>query len=62
MTPAEMRQMVEKLTVIGLPGDSGYWQLPQEMFDINWDLLDQEDVIEITNDVALRRVPRFTAR
>lgn len=58
----EMRAMVEKLTVIGLPGDSGYWQQPQELFDINWDLLDQEDVIEITNDVALRRVPRFTAR
>ncbi|MFJ4174354.1 helix-turn-helix transcriptional regulator [Microbacterium sp. NPDC089696] len=62
VTPREMRQMVEKLTVIGLPGDSGYWQQPQEMFDINWDLLEQEDVIEITNDVALRRVPRFTAR
>jgi len=58
----EMRSMVEKLTVIGLPGESGYWQQPQEMFDINWDLLDDEDVIEITNDVALRRVPRFTAR
>ncbi len=62
VTPDEMRSMVEKLTVIGLPGDSGYWQQPQEMFDINWDLLDEEDVIEITNDVALRRVPRFTAR
>ncbi|WP_309103048.1 WYL domain-containing protein [Microbacterium sp.] len=62
VTPSEMRSMVEKLTVIGLPGDSGFWQQPQEMFDINWDLLDEEDVIEITNDVALRRVPRFTAR
>lgn len=62
VTPDEMRAMVEKLTVIGLPGESGYWQQPQEMFDINWDLLDEEDVIEITNDVALRRVPRFTAR
>ncbi|WP_341974874.1 WYL domain-containing protein [Microbacterium sp. LWO13-1.2] len=62
VTPQEMRGMVEKLTVIGLPGDSGYWQQPQEMFDINWDLLDEDDVIEITNDVALRRVPRFTAR
>lgn len=61
VTTREMRQMVEKLTVIGLPGASGYWQQPQEMFDINWDLL-EEDVIEITNDVALRRVPRFTAR
>ncbi|MEV8251259.1 WYL domain-containing protein [Microbacterium sp. NPDC076768] len=62
VTPREMRGMVEKLTVIGLPGEAGYWQQPQEMFDINWDLLDLEDVIEITNDVALRRVPRFTAR
>lgn len=62
VTPQEMRGMVEKLTVIGLPGEAGYWQQPQEMFDINWDLLDLEDVIEITNDVALRRVPRFTAR
>ncbi|WP_193598851.1 helix-turn-helix transcriptional regulator [Microbacterium sp. YJN-G] len=62
VTPRQMRTMVEKLTVIGLPGDSGYWQLPQEMFDIDWDLLDEHDIIEITNDVALRRVPRFTAR
>lgn len=62
VTTTEMRTMVEKLTVIGLPGDSGYWQLPQEMFDIDWDLLDDHGVIEITNDVALRRVPRFTAR
>ncbi|MBT2485882.1 MULTISPECIES: YafY family protein [unclassified Microbacterium] len=62
VTPQEMRGMVEKLTVIGLPGESGYWQQPQEMFDINWDLLDHEDIIEITHDVALRRVPRFTAR
>ena len=62
VTPREMRGMVEKLTVIGLPGEAGYWQQPQEMFDINWDLLDQDDIIEITNDVALRRVPRFTAR
>lgn len=62
VTPAEMRSMVERLTVIGLPGDSGFWQQPQEMFDINWDLLDEDDIIEITNDVALRRVPRLTAR
>lgn len=62
VTAAEMRSMVEKLTVIGLPGESGYWQLPQEMFDIDWDLLDEHDIIEITNDVALRRVQRFTAR
>lgn len=62
VSPAEMRTMVEKLTVIGLPGDSGYWQQPHELFDISWDLLDEQGIIEITNDVGLRRVPRFTAR
>ncbi|PKI92889.1 WYL domain-containing protein [Actinomycetales bacterium SN12] len=62
VTREALRGMVEKLTVIGLPGDSGYWQLPQEMFDIDWELLDEHDIIEITNDVALRRVPRLTAR
>lgn len=62
VTAEQMRGMIEKLTVIGLPGDSGFWQPPQEMFDIDWDLLDEQDTIEITNHVALRRVPRFTAR
>lgn len=62
MPEAQMRAMVEKLTVIGLPGDEGYWQAPQELFDINWDLLDEQGIIEITNDVGLRRVPKFTSR
>src|SRR5690606_25523832 len=62
VSTSDLRAMVEKLTVIGLPGDSGYWQQPHELVDINWDLLDEEDVIEITNAVGSRRVPRFTAR
>src|SRR5690606_19337104 len=62
VTPQQMRAMGEKLTVIGLPGDEEYWQAPQELFDINWDLLEDQDVIEITNDVALHRAPRLTAR
>ncbi len=62
VTPVEMRRMVEKLTVMGLPGESGFWQLDQDLFDINWDLLDTEDIIELTNTVALRRAPRLTAR
>lgn len=62
VTPDAMRAMVQKLTVIGLPGDDGYWQLDQDLFNINWDLLDAEDVIELTNTVALHRAPRLTAR
>lgn len=62
VTPDQMRGMVERLTVIGLPGEGGYWQLPNELFDIDWDLLDRDDVISITNTVGLERSPRLTAR
>lgn len=58
----EMRTMVEKLTLIGRPGDSGFWQLPHEMFDIDWELLDEQDTIRLTNIVALERAPRLSAR
>ncbi|MFJ4160686.1 helix-turn-helix transcriptional regulator [Microbacterium testaceum] len=62
VTPDQMRAMVERLTVIGLPGEQGYWQLPHDLFDIDWDLLDRDDVIAITNTVGLERSPRLTAR
>lgn len=62
VSPDQMREMVEKLTVIGLPGDGGFWQLPHELFDIDWDLLDERDVISITHTVGLERAPRLTAR
>lgn len=62
VTPERMREMVEGLTVIGRPGDSGYWQMANELFDIDWDLLEQQDLIVITNTVGLERAPRLTAR
>lgn len=62
VTPGQMRAMVEKLTVIGLPGDGGYWQMANDLFDIDWDLLDQRDLIVITNSVGLERAPKLTAR
>lgn len=62
VSPAEMRSMVEKLTVIGLPGERGYWQMSNDLFDIDWDLLEQRDLIVITNSVGLERAPKLTAR
>ncbi|HBR89219.1 MAG TPA: WYL domain-containing protein, partial [Microbacterium sp.] len=62
VTPDQMREMVEKLTVIGLPGDGGFWQMANDLFDIDWDLLDRDDRIVITHSVALERTPRLTAR
>lgn len=60
--PEQMRAMVEKLTVIGLPGEAGFWQMSNDLFDIDWDLLDQRDLIVITNSVGLERAPRLSAR
>lgn len=62
VTPAQMRKMVEKLTVIGLPGEGGYWQMANDLFDIDWDLLDEQDIVVITNSVGLERSPKLTAR
>jgi proteasome accessory factor C len=62
VTPDQMRSMVEKLTVIGLPGDGGFWQMSNDLFDIDWDLLDERDIIVITNSVGLERSPKLTAR
>ena len=62
VTPEQLRSMVEKLTVIGLPGEGGFWQMANDLFDIDWDLLDQQDLIVITNAVGLERAPRLTAR
>ncbi len=46
VTPGQMRAMVERLTVIGLPGERGYWQLPNELFDIDWDLLERDPCLD----------------
>ncbi|MFE1644996.1 helix-turn-helix transcriptional regulator [Microbacterium sp. P01] len=62
VTIDQMRGMVEKLTVIGLPGERGYWQMSNDLFDIDWDLLDQRDLIVITNSVGLERSPKLTSR
>lgn len=62
VSEAQMRAMVEKLTVIGLPGDGGFWQMANDLFDIDWDLLDEHGVISITNTVGLERTPRLTAQ
>lgn len=59
---AQMRAMVQKLTLLGLPGDDGYWQPSEGLFDIDWDLLEDHDRISLTHTPALQRAPRLTAR
>lgn len=57
VTPALMREMVENLNVIGLPGG-----MDHELFGIDWDAFDERDEIELVNVVAFERAPRLTSR
>jgi proteasome accessory factor C len=55
--PGTLRVLAESLVVIGLPGG-----MHNELFDIDWDLLDQNDELQLLNTVAFERAPRLTAR
>ncbi len=57
VTPAVMREMVENLNVIGLPGG-----MDNELFSIDWDAFDERDEIVLVNVVAFERAPRLTSR
>lgn len=36
--------------------------MANDLFDIDWDLLDEQDLIVITNTMGLERTPRLSAR
>lgn len=57
VTPQVMREMVENLNVIGLPGG-----MDNELFSIDWDAFDEHDEIVLVNVVAFERAPRLSSR
>lgn len=57
VTPVVMREMVENLNVIGLPGG-----MDNELFSIDWDAFDEQDEIVLVNVVAFERAPRLSSR
>jgi proteasome accessory factor C len=56
-----IRDAVELIAVSGVPGETKAYQ-PGDLFDIDWDRLEQQDEIAITHQVALDDSPRFSAR
>ncbi|GAA3624458.1 YafY family protein [Microbacterium awajiense] len=62
VTQVAMREMVAKIPMIGLPGEGGFWGMPNDLFDIDWDLLETQDLVVVTHTVGLERSPRLTAR
>lgn len=61
VSPAEMRRGIEVIAVSGLPGDGGFY-MHNDLFDIDWDALEEREEIVLLSHVAIDRAPRFTAR
>ncbi|KQO64825.1 helix-turn-helix transcriptional regulator [Curtobacterium sp. Leaf261] len=59
--PARIRRAVELIAVSGIPGETMQYQ-HGDLFDIAWDDLDQNDMIVLTNLVAIDDSPRLSAR
>ncbi|MFC4244723.1 helix-turn-helix transcriptional regulator [Gryllotalpicola reticulitermitis] len=57
----DMRAQVERITGMGVPGSTKTYG-PEDLFDIDWDALDERDEIFITNRVVIDDAPRFSAR
>lgn len=62
VTSAQMRELVMRIPFVGTPSGGGYASLHNDLFDIDWDALDDDDTIRITQIVGLDRTPRLTAR
>ncbi|MDI2098195.1 helix-turn-helix transcriptional regulator [Ruicaihuangia caeni] len=58
---AQIREAVRLLVVTGVPGTTKAYQ-PDDLFDIAWDDFEQDDIIVLTNLVAIEDAPRLSAR
>lgn len=57
----ELRDAVRLIATSGLPGATGTYQ-PNDLFDIDWDSFEDDDVIVIVHHVAIDDAPRLSAR
>ena len=59
ISPAEMRDLVRKLSNLGIPGTEGFY-LPNDLFEINFDLFETQDTIDLINAVGIDATPKFS--
>lgn len=57
--PKLLRKLVAFLGTAGIPGETLAYQ-HDDLFDINWDLFEEQDVVALTQTVAIDETPRFT--
>jgi proteasome accessory factor C len=61
MTKEQIREAVRLIGVSGIPGETAQYQ-HEDLFDISWDDLEENDQIVLTHRVAIDDSPRFSAR
>lgn len=61
MSPEQIREAVRLIGVSGIPGETAAYQ-HEDLFDISWDDLEENDQIVLTHRVAIDDSPRFSAR
>jgi proteasome accessory factor C len=61
MTKEQIREAVRLIGVSGVPGETAQYQ-HEDLFDISWDDLEENDQIVLTHRVAIDDSPRFSAR
>jgi len=57
----DLRDAVRLIATSGLPGATGTYQA-NDLFDIDWDAFEDDDVIVIVHHVAIDEAPRLSAR
>ncbi len=58
--PEIVRQLVRFLGVAGVPGETQTYQ-HEDLFDIDWEALEQFDLVSLTQIVAVDDTPRFSS-
>ncbi|MEX2441640.1 MAG: WYL domain-containing protein [Pontimonas sp.] len=57
----DIKKAVELIACAGIPGDSSAY-LHADLFDIDWDALEHDDVIRFENTIVIDQQPRFSPR
>lgn len=58
---SEIKKAIELIACAGIPGESTSY-LHTDLFDIDWDLLESEDVIRFQQTILIDRTPRLSTR
>ncbi len=61
VAPDLLRKLVRFLGVAGIPGETMTYQ-HEDLFDLDWDALERDDVVHLTHTVAVDDTPRFSSR